>query len=414
MDQASNTLKLLVFHPYLLVRGGSQKYAIQTARLFSERGYEVVLCTFYFNRAMCYPELTQSLKIIALHETENSNTLAGSVKRRHAAIYRLLLWSGIAVFARFLKNLLLANRLFRKLREHEELSTRPFSIIYIHESSINYFARWFRTARAYLYCYDTPDKFRAWELADAKRAPLYRCANYLVDRIFKQNDCINHFENVFVLDEVMRRRVIEYYGRSPDKIYGGIDTTRFYLNRSHYLHDKLGVPHSTPIISCVTRFVPYRRVDDLLAAFGQVDAKGACLYINGPSEDLAYYNRLIRDYRDLLAPQGRVYLDTVPFKDERELALTYQCSRIFVFPNESQTWGNAVLEAMACGCACIVSDGCGIVEIISDNRNGLVFECGDVRNLTRLIQRVLDDPDYANQLGEAAARHIATNFSWNN
>jgi glycosyltransferase involved in cell wall biosynthesis len=66
----------------------------------------------------------------------------------------------------------------------------------------------------------------------------------------------------------------------------------------------------------------------------------------------------------------------MPFHNQSEMPLLYQMSDVFVLPSKGpgETWGLAVNEAMASGCAIIVSDKAGCAsDIVKNNVNGFVF-----------------------------------------
>jgi len=58
------------------------------------------------------------------------------------------------------------------------------------------------------------------------------------------------------------------------------------------------------------------------------------------------------------------------------LATAYASADIFVFPGTTDTFGNVILEAQACGVPVIVSDSGGPKELVEDRTNGLITRCG--------------------------------------
>src|SRR6185436_16448175 len=82
-------------------------------------------------------------------------------------------------------------------------------------------------------------------------------------------------------------------------------------------------------------------------------------------------------------------------------------SDIFVFPSQFEGLGISLVEAAACGLACIGSRTGGIVDVIEHGRSGLLTEPGDVAGLTDAILRLARDPGARAALGaeaRAAAR----------
>ena len=82
-----------------------------------------------------------------------------------------------------------------------------------------------------------------------------------------------------------------------------------------------------------------------------------------------------------------------------------------MFPNELQTWGNAPLEAMASGTMAIVSDGCGISEVIGEISD-TVYPTGDVEALGELVERYLNDPGQLKETALKQFQFVKENLTW--
>jgi glycosyltransferase involved in cell wall biosynthesis len=65
------------------------------------------------------------------------------------------------------------------------------------------------------------------------------------------------------------------------------------------------------------------------------------------------------------------------FRDDAQLAPLYAGSDVFVFPSKTDTLGQAVMEAQACGLPAIVSNEGGPKETVADGATGLVIPAGD-------------------------------------
>jgi glycosyltransferase involved in cell wall biosynthesis len=69
-----------------------------------------------------------------------------------------------------------------------------------------------------------------------------------------------------------------------------------------------------------------------------------------------------------------------------------------------------ILEAMAMGKAVVCSATTGQTDVLVDGRTGLYVPPGDPAALRAAIERLLDDPDYATQLGRAARADAEERF----
>lgn len=87
-------------------------------------------------------------------------------------------------------------------------------------------------------------------------------------------------------------------------------------------------------------------------------------------------------------------------------------SDIFVLPSHSEGLSNALMEAMASGCACIASDVGGNAYLLQNGVSGLLFPVGDREALRAHIRRLIQDPAKRGDLGNAARKRIEEVFSW--
>ena len=86
----------------------------------------------------------------------------------------------------------------------------------------------------------------------------------------------------------------------------------------------------------------------------------------------------------------------------------YETATIFALPSRYEGIPNALLEAMNCGLAVVVSNGSpGPLEFVSDEVTGLVVPVGDVEALTAALDRLARDDALRRRLGEAARARVA-------
>jgi glycosyltransferase involved in cell wall biosynthesis len=86
-----------------------------------------------------------------------------------------------------------------------------------------------------------------------------------------------------------------------------------------------------------------------------------------------------------------------------------------VDPGEVTAYGVTPLklfETLACGTPVVVSDYKGMAELVRGGRCGLVVPPGDADALAGAVAELAADPQRARALGEAGARLIAAEHSW--
>jgi glycosyltransferase involved in cell wall biosynthesis len=84
---------------------------------------------------------------------------------------------------------------------------------------------------------------------------------------------------------------------------------------------------------------------------------------------------------------------------------------VFVFPSTTDTFGNVILEAQACGLPVVVSDSGGPKELVEDRGNGLITKSHDVEDFARAIRTLVTDSTLRQRMA-TAARNSVTDRAW--
>lgn len=101
--------------------------------------------------------------------------------------------------------------------------------------------------------------------------------------------------------------------------------------------------------------------------------------------------------------------DFTGFIDDDELSAAYANMDVFVFPSETDTFGNVIQEANASGVPAIVSDKGGPKFMIQPGKNGFVARSFD--DFTKFSLELLDDPEKLTAM-KRDARMSAMTRSW--
>jgi phosphatidylinositol alpha 1,6-mannosyltransferase len=81
---------------------------------------------------------------------------------------------------------------------------------------------------------------------------------------------------------------------------------------------------------------------------------------------------------------------------------------LFLFPSDTDTAGNVVLEAQACGLPAIVSDSGGPKEYVKSGVTGLVCAAGDIRSFCSATVQLVRNAAQRHAMGAAARAHAET------
>jgi len=90
-----------------------------------------------------------------------------------------------------------------------------------------------------------------------------------------------------------------------------------------------------------------------------------------------------------------------------ELSTLYASADLFVFPSRTDTLGQAVMEAQACGVPAIVSNEGGPKETVEDGITGLVVPSTDPTAWASAIDALLKDEPRRLRMGEKASQRMS-------
>ncbi len=96
------------------------------------------------------------------------------------------------------------------------------------------------------------------------------------------------------------------------------------------------------------------------------------------------------------------------FRNQSELPSIYAMADVFVLPSQSEPWGLAVNEAMACNTAVISTDECGCSADLVDDAVGRVIPAGDREALSVALEEVLADHQRCVAMGLVAGKRISS------
>ena len=183
-----------------------------------------------------------------------------------------------------------------------------------------------------------------------------------------------------------------------DPIHPGIDPGQMPFGPVH--NEPLRLDPDCKHVLSVGRLVEGKNIHQLIAAFRRLRAK-AQLHICGAGPEM---ERLRREASGSPAIHFHGYLS-----DADLWSLFRQCALV-AYPSGFEGFGMPPMQALYFGKPCIASD-LEIFRSIFANRLEY-FPLGDVDALAAEMDRLLADPEYCRQRGEAGRRFIIENFTW--
>lgn len=108
-------------------------------------------------------------------------------------------------------------------------------------------------------------------------------------------------------------------------------------------------------------------------------------------------------------------LDRVTFGgqiSQTDLPRWYHMADLYISPSHVDGSSVSLMEALACGLPCLVSDIPANKEWVTENENGWLFRDGDVDDLANKILAAMDQREKLPQIGRAARRSAEMRADW--
>jgi glycosyltransferase involved in cell wall biosynthesis len=189
-------------------------------------------------------------------------------------------------------------------------------------------------------------------------------------------------------------------------ILNGINTTEFYnIRKDTDLKARLNIPEHDKVVGIVANFSPVKHHDTFIKAAGEITAvrKDVSFVLVGTGEmqrELESLGASLNIAHKLVfaGPQA----DVIPYLSIMDVGVN--CS-------VREGLSNAIMEYMAAGIPCVVSNANGNIDLITHDENGYTFEIDDYRTLAKLILGLLDDAATRRKFIKNARRKIEYEMS---
>jgi len=377
-------MKIALLMHELLVEGGGERQCVSLARALARQGHQVVVYTCAYDPVNCFPEICKDVTVVDLGRG---------------------LWPSLRNPA-FLRGWLDMRHLARVVREAHEI-WNP------HHWPAQWGALWLKRklGGAVLWmCNDVPnlyDKSLQRKTVGTVTALVHR-AYYRYDRrqnrkidltMFLSRWAESEFKKIYTGETCVVRS-----GADPVRFSPGGDRERI-RNRFGYAPDEF-------VVLWLGIFMPHRRLQDAIEAVSLLVARGAKvrLLLAGSERSFPEYFRSLQEQAARLGVERQV---TFSGKVEDDEVRDFYCAcDAFIFPNENQTWGLAVLEAMACGAPVMVSQGAAVHEVLTDNENAILFPARNPQVLAEKIELLMNHAGDRERIGRAGLTLIRTKYNW--
>lgn len=203
-----------------------------------------------------------------------------------------------------------------------------------------------------------------------------------------------------------------------DTIPCGTDIERFGSLGQDEARARLGIDSDAKVIFYVGRFDPRKGIETLVRAIGQStlrDNTASLHLIIGGGSRPGHSDGLERQRIESIVAELEIHTIThFPGRiSDEDLPAYYAAADVCVVPSHYEPFGLVAIEAMASGTPVVASDVGGLQFTIESGKTGLLAPPRDEAAFAAAIDQILANPEWRNQLGQAARKRVEARFSWN-
>jgi glycosyltransferase involved in cell wall biosynthesis len=366
----------MITHSYYPEYSGAATQCRALSERLVRKNVQVMVITFTHDEALPSRERIDGIDVKRIY----------TLRKRFSGIKNAL-----RVFA-----LLIADR-----KQYDIVHFHGFNKHLLVAGLIKYFLKKKIVLKLSLLTFDNPDVIM-------KHSIFYRLAYALCDKI------------ICTIREMLCE--VKSYPVLSDKavlIPNGVDKNRYFpldSVKKRRLRTRLTLPQNSIVVLFIGVIGVRKGVDVLLSAWNRLkkdpDPGDLTLLIVGPfqsdvvtgqNEDIVLKSNLLK-----IATEKNKRVIITGMTDRPEMY--YHCSDIFVLPSRSEGMPNSLLEAMACGLACVGSDISGINELLMHRQNGLLFDAENPSQLAISVQTLVRDYKLRTDCQQAGRKDIVEKY----
>ncbi|MBW4502307.1 MAG: glycosyltransferase family 1 protein [Scytonema hyalinum WJT4-NPBG1] len=202
---------------------------------------------------------------------------------------------------------------------------------------------------------------------------------------------------------------------SIDIIPCGTDIGQFGCVDRQAARAELGIDPEAKLVLYVGRFDPRKGIETLVRAVAESKLRsGKLQLIIGGGSRPGHSDGIERDrIENIVAELGMSDFTTFPGRLSQEiLPYYYAAADVCVVPSHYEPFGLVAIEAMASHTPVVASDVGGLQFTVVPEETGLLAPPQDVAAFSAAIDRILANPQWRNELGQAARKRVENKFSW--
>ncbi|MFC1710007.1 GT4 family glycosyltransferase PelF, partial [Candidatus Omnitrophota bacterium] len=216
-------------------------------------------------------------------------------------------------------------------------------------------------------------------------------------------------KRVIVISQIIERHMQKNFKVPKHKIrliYRGVD-----LSRYHFHEDKLNEPKHRLLIVNIARITPIKGQREFIKSIDAVVKKvpnvEAWLVGSADKAKKSYKKNLYNLVKELHLH------DKVKFLGRRTdiPEILKEADLLVLSTQVPEAFGRVIIEAGASGVPVCATKTGGIVEIIEDKKDGVLFDIGSINSMTQAILSMAKDPQLRQKCSKNLQKKVQNNFS---
>ena len=192
-------------------------------------------------------------------------------------------------------------------------------------------------------------------------------------------------------------------------VINAVDTARFVPGDRAAAKRDMQVPAGTAVLLMAANLSPHKGQETAIRAVAALKARGIPveLWLVGEDREKTGYDVRLKELVQSLGASDRVKF--LGFrKDVPRLLHAADC---LLLPSTSEGLPLSILEAQASKVVVLAAPTAGIPEVIHHGHTGFLVEAGNAEGYAGNVARLLANPDFAQDVREAAYAQVVSQFS---
>ncbi|KGP02095.1 hypothetical protein JT27_07195 [Alcaligenes faecalis] len=263
-----------------------------------------------------------------------------------------------------------------------------------------------------------------WEVTRVSREPEYKMHPHYIEQVEKERLAADCADAVFTLTKPMKEELISR-GVDEKKITvfpNSCDLSKFNPREKDLdLAKKLKIPENIPVIGYIGSFVQYEGLENLAQACAELVSKDIdfrLLLVGNENASGTDRGPITQEIMRVASEEGLADKLIMPGRvPHDQVEAFYSLIDIAPFPRKPQPVTEMVspmkpLEALAMEKAVVVSSVRAMAEMIEDYKTGLIFEKGNIKDLSEKLEILIKDEDLRRKIGKNGREWVGNERTW--